>query len=55
LFFSAGEACLFLGPLVGVASESLGEELDVDFWVKKLEMLGCFRFRDGEGAEDCDD
>jgi hypothetical protein len=23
--------------------------------VKKLEILGCFRFRDGEGAEDCDD
>lgn len=44
-----------MGPLAGVASGFLGEALGVGFCVKKLEILGCFRFRDGEGAEDCDD
>lgn len=43
---SAGDACFFLGALAGV---------DAGFWVKKLEMLACFRFNDGEGAEDCEE
>lgn len=50
-----GDACLFLGALAGVGAESFGVAEDAGFWVKKLEMLACFRFNDGEGAEDCEE
>lgn len=36
-------------------SGSLGAEdrgVEFGFWVKKLEMVGCLRFKDGDGAED---
>lgn len=52
---SSGEASLFLDGLTEGVSGSLGAEdrgVELGFWVKKLEMVGCLRFKDGDGAED---
>lgn len=52
---SSGEAGLFLDGLTEGVSGSLGAEdrgVEVGFWVKKLDMVGCLRFKDGDGAED---
>lgn len=54
-FSSSGEACLFLGRfsrVLLVVSEGVCGE---DFPPKKLEMVACLRFRDGDGAEDCEE
>lgn len=52
----SGEAGLFLDGFRKGGSDSLGtaEDCGVEegFWVKKLEMVGCLRFKDGDGAED---
>ena len=50
LAFAIVDACRFWGVLADVAPESLGV-VDAGFWVKKLDMLACFRLRDGEGAD----
>lgn len=52
----SGEAGLFLGDFDLVAAMPLlvgvGFGVEEGFWVKKLEMVGCLRFKDGDGAED---
>ena len=52
----SGEAGLFLEGFTEEVSVSLGAAEDrgveVGFCVKKLEMVGCLRFKDGDGAED---
>jgi hypothetical protein len=54
VFFSAGGVGRFRGRLSCVASgaEDGGGCVEDGFGVKKLEMLGCLRFRDGDAAED---
>lgn len=50
---SVGEAARFVNILSGIASTLLVVfGVGDDFCVKKLEMVACFRFKDGEGAED---
>lgn len=41
--------------MAGVGVETLGVAEEAGFCVKKLEMLACFLFNDGEGAEDCEE
>lgn len=51
---SMGEAALFFDVFSGTVSALLGADFGVEdgFCVKKLEIVACFRFKDGEGAED---
>ena len=50
---SVGEAARFFDILSGIASALLVVfGVGDGFCVKKLEMVACFRFKDGEGAED---
>lgn len=49
-----GEAALFVDVFSGTVSALLGAGFGVEdgLCVKKLEIVACFRFKDGEGAED---
>jgi hypothetical protein len=51
---SVGEAALFFDAFSVAVSALLGAGFGVEdgFCVKKLEIVACFRFKDGEGAED---
>jgi hypothetical protein len=50
---SVGEAARFFDIPSGISSALLVVfGVGDDFCVKKLEMVACFRFKDGEGAED---
>jgi hypothetical protein len=51
---SVGEAALFVDVFSGTVSALLGAGFGVEdgLCVKKLEIVACFRFKDGEGAED---
>lgn len=52
-FGSVGEAARFFDILSRITSALLVVfGVGDGFCVKKLEMVACFRFRDGEGAED---
>lgn len=54
-FSCSGEACLFLGLFSCVALVVWEGVRGEDFPPKKLEMVACLRFRDGDGAEDCEE